>query len=87
MSARAAEFWNPTRWDVCAHFATPRSGRARWGNSRNGTRTKTVLTEIGPVQIEVPRDRDASFGPVIVRKRQLRLDGIDEIVLTLPRAA
>ena len=37
------------------------------GNSRNGTRTKTVLTEIGPVQIEVPRDRDASFTPVIVR--------------------
>jgi putative transposase len=35
------------------------------GNSRNGTRTKTVLTEIGPVQIEVPRDRDASFEPVI----------------------
>ena len=52
-------------------------------NSRNGTRTKTVLTEIGPVQIEVPRDRDASFEPVIVRKRQRRLDGIDEIVLSL----
>src|SRR5438270_3709992 len=31
------------------------------GNSRNGTRAKIVLTEIGPVQIEVPRDRDASF--------------------------
>jgi hypothetical protein len=53
------------------------------GNSRNGTRTKTVLTEIGPVQIEVPRDRDASFSPTIVRKRQRRLDGIDEIVLSL----
>ncbi len=53
------------------------------GNSRNGTRTKTVLTEIGPVEIEVPRDRDASFEPVIVRKRQRRLDGIDQIVLSL----
>jgi hypothetical protein len=52
-------------------------------NSRDGTRTKTVLTEIGPVRIEVPRDRDASFDPVIVRKRQRRLDGIDEIVLSL----
>jgi transposase-like protein len=40
--------------------------------------------EIGPVQIEVPRGRDASFDPVIVRKRQRRLDGIDEIVLSLP---
>ena len=53
------------------------------GNSRNGTRPKTVLTEIGPVEIEVPRDRDASFDPIIVRKRQRRLDGIDEIVLSL----
>ncbi len=52
-------------------------------NSRNGTRTKTVFTEIGPVQIEVPRDRDGSFEPAIVRKRQRRLDGIDQIVLSL----
>jgi putative transposase len=52
-------------------------------NSRNGTRTKTVLTEVGPVEIEVPRDRDGSFDPVIVRKRQRRLDGIDQIVLSL----
>lgn len=51
--------------------------------SRNGTRTKTVLTEIGPVDIEVPRDRDGSFAPAIVRKRQHRLDGVDEIVLSL----
>ena len=53
------------------------------GNSRNGTRTKTVLTEIGPVPIEVPRDRDGSFEPVIVAKRQRRLDGIDQLVLSL----
>jgi putative transposase len=52
-------------------------------NMRNGTRAKTVLTEIGPVQIEVPRDRDGSFEPVIVPKRKRRLDGIDEIVLSL----
>jgi putative transposase len=52
-------------------------------NMRNGLRAKTVLTEIGPVQIEVPRDRDGSFEPVIVPKRKRRLDGIDEIVLSL----
>jgi hypothetical protein len=39
------------------------------GNSRNGTRGKTVLTEAGPVEITVPRDRDGSFEPRIVRKR------------------
>ena len=42
-------------------------------NSRNGTRTKTVVTEIGPVDIEVPRDREGSFAPAIVRQRQRRL--------------
>ncbi|MGX1702306.1 IS256 family transposase [Microbacterium sp. NPDC055357] len=52
-------------------------------NARNGTRSKTVLTEVGAVQIEVPRDRDGSFQPKIVRKRQRRLGGIDEIVLSL----
>jgi transposase-like protein len=53
------------------------------GNSRNGIRSKTVLTEIGPVEIEVPRDREGSFDPAIVRKRQRRLSGIDQIVLSL----
>jgi transposase-like protein len=54
------------------------------GNSRNGTRPKTVLTDnVGPVEIEVPRDRDGSFDPVIVRKRQRRLGGVDTIVLSL----
>jgi putative transposase len=52
-------------------------------NSRNGTRAKTVFTEIGPVQIEVPRDTESSFEPQIVRKRQRRLTGVDEIVLSL----
>ena len=53
------------------------------GNSRNGTRAKTVFTEIGPVEIEVPRDTNSSFEPQIVKKRQRRLSGIDEIVLSL----
>src|SRR6476659_3927766 len=53
-------------------------------NSRNGTRAKTVLTDnAGPVQVEVPRDRDASFEPVIVKKRQRRLTDVDAIVLSL----
>jgi transposase-like protein len=58
------------------------SGRGS-GNSRNGTRTKTVLTEIGPVEIDVPRDTGATFDPQVVKKRQRRLTGVDEIVLSL----
>jgi putative transposase len=58
------------------------AGRNR-GNSRNGKRAKTVLTDSGEVAVEVPRDRDGSFEPVIVAKRQRRLSNIDEIVLSL----
>src|SRR5256886_8578336 len=52
-------------------------------NSRNGRRAKTVLTETGPVEISVPRDRDSSFEPRIVAKRQRRLTGVDELVISL----
>jgi len=53
------------------------------GNSRNGHRAKTVLTDTGPVEISVPRDRDSSFDPKIVAKRQRRLTGIDDMVISL----
>jgi transposase-like protein len=53
------------------------------GNSRNGTRSKTVITDIGPVELDVPRDRDGSFQPVIVPKRRRRLAGVDQMVLSL----
>ena len=54
------------------------------GNVRNGARPKTVLTEgTGQVGIEVPRDRDGTFEPQIVKKRQRRLNGAGEIVLSL----
>ena len=53
-------------------------------NVRNGTRPKTVLTDgTGHVELDVPRDRAGTFEPQIVRKRQRRLTGVDEIVLSL----
>ena len=61
------------------HDAAGRDG----ANSRNGTRSKTVVTDVGPVEIDVPRDRDGSFEPKIVRKRQRRLGGVDEMVISL----
>jgi transposase-like protein len=53
------------------------------GNSRNGHRDKTVLTEAGPVEIAVPRDRDSTFEPKIIAKRQRRLSGLDDLVVSL----
>jgi putative transposase len=52
-------------------------------NSRNGKRSKQVITEAGPIGIEVPRDRDSTFTPQIIKKRQRRLSGIDDLVISL----
>ena len=54
------------------------------GNTRNGKgRPKTLITDSGPVQIQAPRDRDGSFEPQLVKKRQRRFEGFDEKILAL----
>jgi putative transposase len=53
------------------------------GNNRNGSYPKTVLTEDGAVEIEVPRDRNGSFEPQIVAKGETRLDGFDDKIISL----
>jgi putative transposase len=59
---------------------TGREGR----NVRNGSREKTVLTDSsGHIPIDIPRDREGTFEPVIVKKHQRRLSGVDQIVLSL----
>jgi transposase-like protein len=53
-------------------------------NVRNGSRSKTVISDAaGEVQIDVPRDRESTFTPQIVKKRQRRLSEVDEVVLSL----
>lgn len=53
-------------------------------NIRNGCRSKTVISDaVGEVEIAVPRDREGTFSPAIVKKRQRRLGDVDEIVLSL----
>src|SRR5436190_17391619 len=53
------------------------------GNTRNGSTPKTLATEHGPVRIETPRDRNATFEPQIVRKGQRRFQGFDDKILAL----
>lgn len=53
------------------------------GNSRNGRNRKTVKSSEGDVNIEVPRDRNGSFEPQIIRKRQRRLEGLDYKLIEL----
>ena len=52
-------------------------------NQRNGAPPKTLITEHGKIQINAPRDRDGSFEPKIVKKRQRRFQGFDEKILAL----
>ena len=53
------------------------------GNSRNGKTSKRIIGADGEVEIEVPRDRNGDFEPQLIRKRQIRLPGFDEKVLSL----
>lgn len=53
------------------------------GNSRNGTSRKTVLTDVGPVELEVPRDRSGSFTPQVVPKHTRRVQGFDAAIVSL----
>ena len=53
------------------------------GNTRNGTGQKSVQTATGPLDLVVPRDRHGSFDPQLVKKRQRRLEGFDDKVLSL----
>jgi putative transposase len=64
-------------------YARHQRGGSADGNARNGKRAKTILTETGEVGIEVPRDRDGSFSPMLVAKRQRRLAGLDDMIISL----
>ncbi|TCO74469.1 IS256 family transposase [Chromatocurvus halotolerans] len=52
------------------------------GNSRNGRTGKTVQSKDGPFEISVPRDRNSSFDPQVIRKGQRRMDGIDDVIVS-----
>ena len=52
-------------------------------NRRNGCSVKTLNTEVGPVRLAVPRDRDGSFDPVLVPKQATRSDGLNAVIISL----
>jgi transposase-like protein len=58
--------------------------QASWHpNSRNGTSPKTLSTEVGDIELAVPRDRAGTFTPMLVPKGQRRLDGLDAMIISL----
>ena len=69
--------------EMTVHVGHPPGGVPASGNRRNGHTPKTVSTDLGPVDIRTPRDRDGSFEPRMVAKRQTRLAGLDEKIIAL----
>lgn len=69
--------------ELTEHLGHPAGGVPAGSNVRNGATSKTLQTDLGPVQISTPRDREGSFEPHLVKKRQTRLAGLDEKVLGL----
>ena len=59
------------------------SEASKHANSRNGTTPKTVESEVGPIELDVPRDRGGSFTPRLVPKGQRRLGGLDDMIISL----
>src|SRR4051812_37383602 len=69
--------------ELTEHLGHPPGGAAQGPNVRNGAGRKTVSTDLGAVEIKTPRDRDGSFEPQLVGKRQTRLAGLDDKILGL----
>jgi len=69
--------------ELSDHLGHEHRGRSETGNHRNGTSSKTVTTELGEIDIAVPRDRDGSFDPQTVPKHKRRLDGFNASVISL----
>ena len=65
------------------HLGYSKYSRIETENNRNGVGKKSLITEGGVLELEVPRDRNAEFTPLLVSKRQTRIDGLDQKILSL----
>ena len=69
--------------ELDGHLGYDKHEQSTNGNSRNGYGKKKIRTSYGESEISVPRDRDASFNPMIVPKRENMVDGIEEVIVSL----
>ena len=71
--------------EMADHLGYEKGDPAGWGsgNNRNGSYDKTVQTDAGTVGVEMPRDRNATFDPLLIPKHQRRLSGFNELVISL----
>lgn len=69
--------------ELDAHLGYDKHDKSQGYNARNGFSTKKVKTSYGESEIQVPRDRDASFNPMLIPKRQSMLDGLENVIISL----
>ena len=69
--------------ELDAHLGYDKHEKSTTSNSRNGYSSKKVKTSFGESEIQVPRDREASFNPMIVPKRQNMVDGLENVIVSL----
>lgn len=69
--------------ELDAHLGYNKNEKNISSNARNGTSSKQVKTSFGETTIEVPRDRDSSFNPMLIPKRQSMVDGLENVIVSL----
>lgn len=69
--------------ELDSHLGYEKHKKSPSENKRNGTTTKTVRTNLGETHIEVPRDRDGSFDPMLIPKRKSMVDGLENVIVSL----
>lgn len=69
--------------ELDAHLGYDKHEKTPDANARNGYSNKKIKTSYGQSQIQVPRDRDASFNPMLIPKRQSMVDGLENVIVSL----
>jgi putative transposase len=69
--------------ELDGHLGYDKNRKSDINNSRNGFTQKKIRTSFGESRIQVPRDRDASFNPMLVPKRSSMVDGIENVIISL----
>lgn len=69
--------------ELDAHLGYEKHAKTSSGNARNGTTSKQVKTSFGESTIQVPRDREGSFNPMLLPKRQSMADGLENVIVSL----
>jgi putative transposase len=69
--------------ELDAHLGYEKHEKSTSANARNGSSTKQVKTSFGETTIQIPRDRDASFNPMLIPKRQNMVDGLENVIVSL----